>query len=61
MQKHTGHFSYWCEQCQKGLYNKSHYDAHMAVHQGIDWPCNMCTRRFRSKQALNIHLAEKHS
>ncbi len=60
MQKHTGHFSYWCEECQKGLYNKSHYEAHMAAHKGIDYPCNMCTKRFRSLQTLNKHLTDKH-
>ena len=38
-QMHVGKFSYWCEQCFKGFTGKSHYDAHVAKHEGTTFPC----------------------
>ncbi len=61
MQKHTGKFSYFCGLCQKGFTCKGNYDYHMAKHTGVDFPCNRCTKRFKSQQGLQSHISKEHS
>ncbi len=61
MQKHTGKFAYYCGQCQKGFTCKGNYDYHMAKHTGVDFPCNRCTKRFKSQQGLQSHINKEHS
>ena len=60
MQFHTGKFSHWCAQCQKPFTCKGNYDYHMAKHEGRDFPCDRCTKRFQSKQNLHRHQRKDH-
>ena len=59
-QVHVGKFSYWCDQCFKGFTGKSHYDAHMAKHAGITFPCAVCNKTFQSKRGMQIHHKQHH-
>ncbi len=60
MVKHTGQFRYWCDRCQKGFVNKSHYRYHMDKHEGITYPCQKCTKRFSDKTKLKKHYLLAH-
>ena len=57
-QSHIGKFSYWCEVCAKGFTGKSHFDAHVAKHEGRTFSCPMCSKTFRSKRGMQRHHAE---
>ncbi|XP_065346248.1 zinc finger protein 133-like isoform X12 [Cloeon dipterum] len=47
-----------CHLCQVGLPSRGHVRAHLRrEHQVHDlYPCTMCSRKYRSKAALEIHL-----
>ncbi len=60
MQFHTGRFDYWCEVCRKGFTCKSNFDRHNVKHEGVDFPCNRCSKRFKTQFSLKKHLLSDH-
>ncbi len=57
MQIHTGHYSFYCQQCKKGYNEKKNYEAHVAKHEGVFFPCNRCDRKFSSLERLKNHTS----
>ncbi len=60
MQSHTGQFSFWCDECQRGFSVKGNYKHHMAKHEGRTFPCDLCNKRFQSKLGLQKHQQKLH-
>ncbi len=58
MQQHTGKFSFWCDECQRGFAVRCNYQAHMAKHEGRTFPCDLCLKRFSCKRSLQRHYVE---
>ena len=60
MMFHTGRFPFWCAECQKGFTCKGNYEYHIAKHEGRSFPCDLCVKRFQSKQNLMRHKVKDH-
>ena len=60
MMFHTGRFPFWCSECQKGFTCKGNYEYHIAKHEGRSYPCDLCVKRFQSKQNLMRHKVKDH-
>ena len=60
MMFHTGRFPFWCTECQKGFTCKGNYEYHIAKHEGRSFPCDLCVKRFQSKQNLLRHKVKDH-
>lgn len=56
-QYHTGNFTYFCDQCQKGFPRLGHYKEHMQRHEG-GFPCDVCGRVFTADKTLKYHMSE---
>lgn len=45
----------FCRFCDK-LLNKLAFNRHVEIHSGVDWFCNICSRKLATERALKIHL-----
>ncbi|XP_055914992.1 zinc finger protein 836-like [Eupeodes corollae] len=46
-----------CHICNKGMYSKETYEAHMNVHNGLPaYQCNICEKAFNQKVHYNYHM-----
>lgn len=45
----------YCRFCEK-LLNKLAFNRHIEIHSGVDWLCNICSRKLATERALKIHL-----
>ncbi len=53
--KHTGHYLYYCEHCEKGFNEIHDYEAHMNRHKGIGFRCMKCNRSLFTMALLVKH------
>ena len=53
-------YNYWCSECARGFAVKSHYENHVAKHEGRTFPCDLCEKRFKAKSSLQTHYKEQH-
>ena len=50
-----------CGKVNTGKCRKAHLENHIETHlEGLSFPCHLCGKTFRSKNAFNVHVHRSH-
>merc|ERR1712098_727750 len=56
----NGNGEYYCKMCGKTGKHLGHIRAHSEIHlMGVAFPCSICGKHLRSRNALSLHLSRK--
>ncbi|XP_050079680.1 zinc finger protein 239-like [Anopheles maculipalpis] len=58
---HSDEKPYLCGYCPKQFKRSTHRKAHELIHQGVKFPCTMCTKVYSYKTLLNLHMRKFHT
>ena len=59
MEKHSDGI-YSCKICSKTMKDKTKMRLHVETHmEGLSFPCNVCGKEFRSRNAFKTHISKK--
>ena len=51
---------YACETCGQRFGNSYHLKRHEVIHTDEEFPCGLCSRRFKRKDGLDTHMSHMH-
>ena len=55
-----GKGEYYCKMCGKSVKHLGHIRSHSEIHLvGVAFPCSICGKHLRSRNALSLHLSRK--
>ena len=55
---HKDQFEFWCEECNFGHNDPRCIEEHKARHEGRDYPCPFCHKRFKSLSGFKRHQSD---
>ena len=58
--EHNEFPKYACDTCGQRFGNNYHLKRHEVIHTDEEFPCTMCSRRFKRKDGLDTHMAHIH-